>query len=406
MNEHSESEKNADSLPSYSDIVNKNREWSKSFKEKAKKNKEDDQNHSTSKKNKTSNLLFFESELASTLTAARRTRVLSYRSYAKSDPFQPENFKTGPTLDDLAPPPPTTLVERIWVSSFYRVGILIISFILFPYITSFLCQFVTVTPNQLDTITSKFGPGISILYGLFISLTLSILYNRQKNIQETAAVESSLLSLLARDVLSVFNEDYDRAVEGSQCILNQIIILVKESRGNELMYLIYSDPYATISDLIYEKEAELSKKENGLGALGTTIINIRETLEDLVRLRAKRLSDEALALPSFHFSILVSLSLLIILGFTLSELPTVAADGATSNESSFLFSILCTIYILFYNFCEDLNDPFRGVYQIRRSTTATNLLQTKFFIANHPMLKEKVNIDASSIDEFVGYVWD
>jgi len=113
-----------------------------------------------------------------------------------------------------------------------------------------------------------------------------------------------------------------------------------------------------------------------------------------------------LALPSFHFSILVSLSLLIILGFTLSELPTVAADGATSNESSFLFSILCTIYILFYNFCEDLNDPFRGVYQIRRSTTATNLLQTKFFIANHPMLKEKVNIDASSIDEFVGYVWD
>jgi len=391
-----ESETNVDSSPSYPEIVRKNLEYPESLNEKTKKNNNDEQKYNTKKKDKPSNaFLFLEAELAATLTAARRTRILSDRSYAKKEAFRPENFKTGPTLDDLCPPPPTDLKERMWISTFYRAGILISSFQLFPHLTSFLCEFITVTPNQLGTITSKFGPGISILYGTFISLTLSILYERQQNIQRNASAETSLLSLLARDMLSVFNEDHDRAVEGSHCILIQILILVRESRGNELMNLIYSDPYAAISDLISEKEVELFEKDNGLGARGSSITNIRDTLKDLVKIRSQRLSDEALALPPFHFSILAGLSLLIILGFTITELPTVAEYGTTSIESSFLFSILCTIYIGFYNFSEDLNDPFRGVYQIRRSSAATSLLQTSLFITNHPMLKETVTFPSS-----------
>ena len=251
-------------------------EYPESLNEKTKKNNNDEQKYNTKKKDKPSNaFLFLEAELATTLNAARRTRISSDRSYAKKEAFRPENFKTGPTLDDLCPPPPTDLKERMWISTFYRAGILISSFQLFPHLTSFLCEFITVTPYQLGTITSKFGPGISILYGTFISLTLSILYERQQNIQRNASAETSLLSLLARDMLSVFNGDHDRAVEGSHCILIQIFILVRESRGNELMNLIYSDPYAAISDLISEKEVELFEKDNGLGARGVRyILNI------------------------------------------------------------------------------------------------------------------------------------
>ena len=64
-------------------------------------------------------------------------------------------------------------------------------------------------PGKLADITSKFGPGVSILYGTFISLTLSILYERQRDIQNDAAVEASLLALITRNLLSIFRRDED-----------------------------------------------------------------------------------------------------------------------------------------------------------------------------------------------------
>merc|ERR1712238_286631 len=100
-----ESETNVDSSPSYPEIVRKKLEYPESLNEKTKKNNNDEQKKNTKKKDKPSNaFLFLEAELAATLTTARRTRILSDRSYAKKEAFRPENFKTGPTLDDLCPP--------------------------------------------------------------------------------------------------------------------------------------------------------------------------------------------------------------------------------------------------------------------------------------------------------------
>jgi len=110
-------------------------------------------------------------------------------------------------------------------------------------------------------------------------------------------------------------------------------------------------------------------------------------------MRSQRLSEEALALPPTHFFVLTTLTSLILLGYCISVLPTVSSIGMPSKESSLLFSVLCTVYILFYNFAEDLNNPFQGVYQIRRSSTAAHLLQTKWLLVNHPDLKGKINFD-------------
>mmetsp|Transcript_54496 Transcript_54496/g.162849 ORF Transcript_54496/g.162849 Transcript_54496/m.162849 type:complete len:151 (+) Transcript_54496:1434-1886(+) len=112
-----------------------------------------------------------------------------------------------------------------------------------------------------------------------------------------------------------------------------------------------------------------------------------------MQIRAKRLGDEALALPSTHFFILTVLTVLILLGYCVNILPTVARDGTASNESSLFFSILCTTYVIFYSFAEDLNNAFLGVYQIRRSSAATHLLQTKWLIANHPLVRGEVDFD-------------
>jgi len=72
--------------------------------------------------------------------------------------------------------------------------------------------------------------------------------------------------------------------------------------------------------------------------------------------------------------------------------------GDPSNETCLLFAALSTIYVLFYNFASDLNGPFQGVYQIRRSCAASHLLQLKWLIANHPLLRGEVDFEVAEED--------
>ena len=51
--------------------------------------------------------------------------------------------------------------------------------------------------------------------------------------------------------------------------------------------------------------------------------------------------------------------------------------ASPSFESNVLFAVLTGVYTLFFNFSRDLNSPFAGVYQIRRSQTASYLIKTK-----------------------------
>ena len=52
------------------------------------------------------------------------------------------------------------------------------------------------------------------------------------------------------------------------------------------------------------------------------------------------------------------------------------------QEASLLFAGLLSLYILFFNFCKDLNGPFAGVYQIKRSNAISHLMQVKWLIVN------------------------
>lgn len=83
----------------------------------------------------------------------------------------------------------------------------------------------------------------------------------------------------------------------------------------------------------------------------------------------------------------------------MSTLPIVAESGAPPNESSAIFAIFCGVYILFYNFSRDLNDPYTGVYQIRRSGPAAHLLAIKWLFVNDPLLKNNVDFERVPIEE-------
>ena len=188
--------------------------------------------------------------------ANRRTRLLDRRSYTAREPFEQENIMEPPCLQDLKPPP-SPYKEALWISVPFRALSFALPYYIFPYLIGFLDKGVTMKPDQLSGITSNFGPGVSILYGTFVSLTLSILYERQKDIQNDAAVEASLLALITRNLLNIFRCDRALSVKVGQSCADQIRILAKGSRGSELLAIMYSDPYARMLELIQDREYTL-----------------------------------------------------------------------------------------------------------------------------------------------------
>jgi Protein of unknown function (DUF4239) len=111
--------------------------------------------------------------------------------------------------------------------------------------------------------------GISILYGTFVSLTLSILYNRQQSIQSVVSQEASLITMMIRNLLCLLKDDKELAILAGQCAADQIRTLVRGSRGGELMGMMYSDPYDRMMELIDLRENDLiAKGQTDLGGKG------------------------------------------------------------------------------------------------------------------------------------------
>uniref|UniRef100_A0A6V0BZX5 ABC transmembrane type-1 domain-containing protein n=1 Tax=Pseudo-nitzschia australis TaxID=44445 RepID=A0A6V0BZX5_9STRA len=247
----------------------------------------------------------------------RRTRLLNRRFYTAREPFLQKNINEPPCLQDLKAPP-SPVADVIWISIPFRILSLFVPYYSFPYLIGFLDNYVTMKPEQLSGITDKFGPGVSILYGTFISLTLAILYERQRDIQNEVAVEASLLALITRNLLNILRCDKALSIEAGQSSADQIRILAKGSRGSELLAIMYSDPYARMLEIIEEREYMLMERRSGdLGGEGVAIASCRQILEDLFKIRADRLSDESLALPPTHFLIMTILTLFILLGYAI-----------------------------------------------------------------------------------------
>lgn len=181
-----------------------------------------------------------------------------------------------------------------------------------------------------------------------MSLTLSILYERQRKIQEAVALEASLLVYVTRAALSLFRKNKQLSLDAAQCTADQIRTLIGSSRGEELMLIMYSDPYSRFFDLL--DEFEETATDDTLRRKGGLVGNARDTVRELVKARSNRLSDEALALPPTHFLVLNLLTTLILISYIISTLPTTDRLGAPSEESSLIFGILTTTYVLFYNF--------------------------------------------------------
>ena len=200
--------------------------------------------------------------------------ILNKRSYAKSEPFERKNLGVPPVLEDMLPDPPKP-EDSFYLSWPAFTLIYFGATAVFPFFAEFLEAFVDMPATELDDITSKFVPGVSILYGTYISLTLSILYNRQKEVQESVAKETSLLSFLLHNFITLFTNEPSRMVEAAQCVADQVRILLKESRGLEYMAIVYTDPYMKMMRLVSSEEVRMVEEHGDFLSKGVSISNSR-----------------------------------------------------------------------------------------------------------------------------------
>ena len=180
------------------------------------------------------------------------------RVYARPDQFERDNTDVPPTIDDVAPPPSLygpVATFLAWNRIPARAVVGALSYLSFPLIISLLDDATqNVEGDTLTTLVNTFLPGVSIVLGTYFSLTLSILYDRLSRMQRTVSSEASLLAMAFLNLMDLFHDDPDAAVESAQCVADQIATLVRESRGREIMRVIYSDPYSRILRLVKDRD--------------------------------------------------------------------------------------------------------------------------------------------------------
>lgn len=323
----------------------------------------------------------FDDVVTRDLTGYRRNRM--YANITKLSKM------SGPVLcDELFSPGNEPQKFSQYLSAPYRFTVLLSAFALFPtLITTMREMLPEVTKGDVTTVTSSFAPAISLLYGSWLGLTFSILEDRISQLQQTATQESAVLMALSERTSSVLERAKLLGCKPSaNCVFMPIFeattTLAVRSREEELIVIANNDVYNRFRKAMVAVSSDLdfrSRENPTLGSLQNEIDCCYGLVDQLMQMRADRLSKETKSLPAAHFVILSIFSVLLLGAFMYG-----IAQGPVSAEDPVLrvaFALFASVYLLVFTFAIDLNDPFNGNYQIRRSAINANLLSTRRLIA-------------------------
>ena len=142
-----------------------------------------------------------------------------------------------------------------------------------------------------------------------------------------------------------------------------------------------NDPYARLLSL------------SSSAGKGSVDAGLRASIENLITLRSRRMTYESMALAPTHFDVMTFLCGMLLSGFSLGTVAMAQKDGVPAELAKILFASLVVCYTLFYEMSFDLNRPFDGIYQIRRSGAAMHFLQIKHWIAHDVVLSQAVDFE-------------
>jgi Protein of unknown function (DUF4239) len=185
------------------------------------------------------------------------------------------------------------------------------------------------------------------------------------------------------------------------------------------MRIIYNDPYTNILRIVQDYKRNVAtaqpatsstsgssfqQQQQGSSSSSSSSLplvgNVRDVVRQLFELRTKRMNCEANALAPAHFDLMTFLAGLLLVGTSLGTVATAQTNGVPTEVSRVLFSALVVCYTTIYEMAYDLNRPFDGIYQIKRSGAATYFLQIKHLVVNHPVLRDCISFHPT-VDESV-----
>jgi len=348
------------------------------------------------------------------MTAKEETQNRKQRIYANATKLR--HFALPTTKDELFTPASDVKQDRytVWISAPFRATVLASAYAAYPSIIAAARTLLTDTMrDDAAPLTGNFLPAVSLLYGAWLSITFSVLEERVASLQRTATEESALLTALCRRTALIVTHDLELTSESRllaheavdredvECvfapIFEQTTTLASRSREEEILLVANDCVYRRFEVALRQLVARTTTTTAQCGDPGAAagpapgglsqtsfrpsqLDGVSDLVDKLVVLRAARLSKETRALPPAHFVILSVFSFQLLLCFIYA-----VATSATPVDDPILrvaFSFFFSVYLLVFNFALDLNDPFRGNYQIRRSAINGNLLATRRLVAS------------------------
>ena len=195
--------------------------------------------------------------------ANQNSRKVENRSYAANK----ASFSRDPPyslndLDYLSTDNVTPNALPLVVNLIFKYGLLfLLGWFGFPIIVQLIEPF---TNESTVTVATSIN-GVSVLFGTLISITYSILFNRQSQLQDAATKESATLSYLARAISDWFDVNshlfsINDKMDHLQYIWQHCVTLVGKSRAFELVQILEADPLMNLQSMLQNVEVKADAK--------------------------------------------------------------------------------------------------------------------------------------------------
>ena len=235
---------------------------------------------------------------------------------------------------------------------------------------------VSVDGNQLavellrPTATGVVLPTLSIVLGSLLATTINVLRERQVTLRASLNKEACEMRLLRGMTLAMFGtaQHSSRRVEALEMLHGhtQLVLSESTSGAQDRVRLMLTDsdgisanPLTNFSNMLHGVDGAAASRE----------VTVKSAAELIVFLNLQR-SDRIAALlsgfPPIHFAILAGLGMSILSIFLVTARSEVL-QYLNLLQLRFLFAILVAICSAAAALCVDLDDPFRGSYEISES---------------------------------------
>lgn len=227
-----------------------------------------------------------------------------------------------------------------------------------------------------STLGGGFSSAVSLLYSVVLGLVFPAMVTRQETLQNLAAEEVAMLGKLAWRTVALLDSCptcggvTGPGLKALAAIWEHTTTLSKRSRAAELELVARDDTYRRYQRALLEWQSSV-----GGEASGARVYDCLNLTDDLVQVRAKRMSVEVLGNPPALLAVQAVLALDLVASFAAAAAESPGAEANVLVRCA--FALLTATFVVAEFVALDLTDPFQGYLHIRRSSLTAELVRVR-----------------------------